>query len=140
MPELRESLASFNMVQMGLEYYSNCPRNVLGLWTDPTTKEQATYKAKNGRPVRLTCDCKMKRGTKGVQTYLLAEELRRPPQKRGKKNTNPIPEPLKPPEPVIAITDLCLKDVHFGPRELILDLGPLWLKVHFHVLFLNSAL
>ncbi|KAF6765327.1 hypothetical protein DFP72DRAFT_867532 [Ephemerocybe angulata] len=111
MPELVEGLAHCLVVQWGLQLYGDGPFPVLNLYADLTGTEADDAKITTGLVQQLNSSCEMRRGTCGNQTPLLADEL---------CGDSPLP-----------ITALSLRQVHYSVRAMVLDLGPLWLKLAY---------
>ncbi|KAH6871280.1 hypothetical protein BKA70DRAFT_1488984 [Coprinopsis sp. MPI-PUGE-AT-0042] len=117
MPELRELIASYKTVKWGLDLYKDSPRNVLGFWSDMTDDEEEAFDAEDGLVRQLDgSEWEVLRGSQGGQSALL------PPQ---------LLYSIDGERPEIAFTDLEIIDTSFHERALLLDLGPLKLKLAY---------
>ncbi|KAH6902995.1 hypothetical protein BKA70DRAFT_1433968 [Coprinopsis sp. MPI-PUGE-AT-0042] len=117
MPELRELIASYKTVKWGLDLYKDSPQNVLGFWSDMTDDEEEPFDAEDGLVRQLDgSEWEVLRGSQGGQSALL------PPQ---------LLYSIDGERPEIAFTDLEIIDTSFHERALLLDLGPLKLKLAY---------
>jgi hypothetical protein len=116
MPEYREVLSHFLFCQWLWQRNRDLPWNVVGLWADITTDEENKMKKpKQNRHHVYSLDnsCKIVRGHCGSQTPIW-------PPMWAKTRANPNPT---------SITMLALRGMETTNRAIILDLGPLLLKV-----------
>lgn len=111
MPELPEGLAHYLAAMAALESLGTACLRVIAIWADLTKKEAERAKVPIGMIQKLTPQTRIRRGTYGQQTPLLAEALQ-----HISGNPSPIP-----------ISQLEIKGVHHSVRALIVDLGPVWL-------------
>ncbi|KAH7919662.1 hypothetical protein BV22DRAFT_1050902 [Leucogyrophana mollusca] len=119
MPEYRECLAAFKTIE---RWFKDISTGAIGLplqaiWADATEDERNTSKdarVKNGLVYRLSHTTKIKRGTNRAQ---------KPVYPPGVWSNRSKPAPL---------SLLNLQGVHTSPRNVILNLGKLWLQVQLH--------
>ena len=116
MPELPEGIAHYISAKKTLDLLNDACREVIAIHGDFTGKESKAQKVKTGMIQKLTPQCRIVRGQCSNQTALLAEALQDRPN-----NPSPIP-----------ITDLVIKGVYHSVRALIVDLGPVWLRVRVY--------
>lgn len=84
MPEYRECLAHYFLLQHLLSYYGYPSLLVQALWADASKSEEKSSGAQDGHVVQLENTCNWKRGNRGGQTPLF------PPMfSSSKKNPNP---------------------------------------------------
>jgi hypothetical protein len=115
MPEVRETVASAMCAKWGLEEYEDSPKQVLGMFADMTDKEEEHFDAADGLVRELDgSEWEVLRGQTGGQTPLMPSQLL---------------YSYDGDRPEVAITDLEVKSTDFHERALLLDLGPLKLKV-----------
>ncbi|KAF6765343.1 hypothetical protein DFP72DRAFT_201838 [Ephemerocybe angulata] len=115
MPEIVEGFAHFLTAKWALDLFGDSSRCVQAIWADFTAKESAAAEIPHGMVQKLTPGTRIRRGTHRRQTPVLAAELQDVPDNLSR----------------IEITDLEIKDVHHSVRALIVDLGPLWLRLAY---------
>lgn len=145
MPEYRECWAHYLFILLFLLSHSDNNWNLIALWAD-SVKDSEPGANKSGHVYELPPTSTAERGQNNKQTPLYPPMLRqKPPKKPTKSKPTPTPsdsaKTSKPPQEIqpapLTIKDLKLRNVHPTNRAVILDLGPVFLKVSKKYLLLE---
>ncbi|RDB17730.1 hypothetical protein Hypma_001157 [Hypsizygus marmoreus] len=117
MPEYRECLAHFLLLLWWVSHYKALtPLSLVALWADASKTEEAKIPGtRDGHVYWLDATSVVTRGTNGAQTWLWPSMWRKTSRQ------------LNPP----SIQTLSLRDITMTSRAVILDMGPLFLKLSY---------